>query len=396
MNFILFDDHTSEHLLPFTLTRTSAQIRFGITTIAQKWTFYLDNSISFLPYRTYLNTKYSPRFEQDNLYINARFCPSNPLVDAILKTKENQMLLWNNQIIALRTDQHFNHFSQINPNTFDQANLENQTTETPLFIQYPYHIFAKNQQAIEIDFEDLTRNRTSATISNTNRLIGNEKRFFAEQNATAECATFNTKNGYIYLAKDSEVMENASIRGGFALGQGSTVKMGAKIYANTTIGNHCKVGGEISNSVIFANSNKGHEGFLGNAVIGEWCNIGADTNNSNLKNTYDDVKLWDYPTQKMKSTGLQFCGLMLADHAKCGINTMFNTGTVVGVGANVFGGGFPPNFIPSFAWGGSNGLVEYQWEKFLETAKKVFQRRNLMLSQTDIDILTHIFNDPKR
>ena len=239
------------------------------------------------------------------------------------------------------------------------------------------------------DFTLLTAGRTSAKISATNTILGSN--FFAEEGATAECATFNTLDGPIYLAKNSQVMEGSHIRGSFALGEHSQVKMGAKIYGATTIGPHCRVGGEVNNSILFAYSSKGHEGFLGNSVLGEWCNIGADTNNSNMKNNYSEVRLWDYAKQSFRKTGLQFCGLIMADHAKCGINTMFNTGTVVGVSANVFGAGYPRNFIPDFAWGGSQGLEVYPLVKVFETAERVYERRNRVFNEVEKNILTHIF-----
>jgi UDP-N-acetylglucosamine diphosphorylase/glucosamine-1-phosphate N-acetyltransferase len=256
-------------------------------------------------------------------------------------------------------------------------------------ITYPEDLFSHNDVELRKDFTLLTAGRTSAKISATNTILGSN--FFAEEGATAECATFNTLDGPIYLAKNSQVMEGSHIRGSFALGEHSQVKMGAKIYGATTIGPHCRVGGEVNNSILFAYSSKGHEGFLGNSVLGEWCNIGADTNNSNMKNNYSEVRLWDYAKQSFRKTGLQFCGLIMADHAKCGINTMFNTGTVVGVSANVFGAGYPRNFIPDFAWGGSQGLEVYPLVKVFETAERVYERRNRVFNEVEKNILTHIF-----
>jgi UDP-N-acetylglucosamine diphosphorylase/glucosamine-1-phosphate N-acetyltransferase len=239
---------------------------------------------------------------------------------------------------------------------------------TPVIIRFPEDIFRNNDIELRKDFNFLTKGRTSAAISTTNTIIGDD--FFAEDGAAAECSTFNTTNGPIYLAANTEVWEGTHIRGAFALCNNSQVKMGAKIYGATTIGPYSRVGGEINNAVIWGYSSKGHEGYLGNSVLGEWCNIGADTNNSNLKNNYAEVKLWDYTTQRFRKTGLQFCGLIMADHAKCGINTMFNTGTVVGVSANVFGAGFPRNYIPDFAWGGSHGFEVYSVKKCSKQPKR--------------------------
>jgi UDP-N-acetylglucosamine diphosphorylase/glucosamine-1-phosphate N-acetyltransferase len=257
-----------------------------------------------------------------------------------------------------------------------------------------HDIFSVNHSAIETDFNLLTANRTSAEISKSNTILGQHP-IFIEEGAQVEAAVLNAKEGCIYIGKDAEIMEGALIRGPFALCEHATVKMGAKIYTGTTIGPHCKVGGEVSNSVMFAYSNKGHDGFLGNSVIGEWCNLGADSNNSNLKNNYEMVKLWNYSSQRFEKTGLQFCGLIMGDHSKCGINTMFNTGTVVGVSANIFGSGFPRQFVPSFSWGGSQGFETYSLDKACQTADLVMQRRHLNLSAADKQILNYIFNQDK-
>jgi UDP-N-acetylglucosamine diphosphorylase/glucosamine-1-phosphate N-acetyltransferase len=225
--------------------------------------------------------------------------------------------------------------------------------------------------------------------------LGDPSLLFLEPGAKAQASIFNTQTGPIYLGKDSEVMEGCLVRGGLALCEGAGLKMGAKIYGPTTIGPHAKVGGEVNNSVILGYSNKGHEGFLGNSVLGEWCNLGADTNNSNLKNTYDAVDIWDYAQGRYRSTGLQFCGLFMGDHAKTGINTMLNTGTVVGVAANVFGGGFPPKFIPDFSWGGAEGLTTHRLDKALQTAKAVMARRNTPLTEAAAQLLQAVFQQTK-
>lgn len=183
------------------------------------------------------------------------------------------------------------------------------------------------------------------------------------------------------------------LRGPVAVGAGAQIKMGAKIYGDTTIGPGCKVGGEITNSVFYANSNKAHDGYVGNSVIGEWCNLGADTNTSNLKNTYGEVSVYNYSIGANENTGLQFHGLIMGDHAKCGINTMFNTGTVAGVCSNIYGGGFPEKFIPDFSWGGSEGFVEFRFEKATEMIRNVYKRRKKELSETETAVLRHIFNE---
>ncbi|MGB1307109.1 MAG: glucose-1-phosphate thymidylyltransferase, partial [Flavobacteriales bacterium] len=209
--------------------------------------------------------------------------------------------------------------------------------------------------------------------------------------AKVEHAILNASTGPIYVGKDAEIMEGSIVRGPLAMCENSVLKMGAKIYGATTLGPYCKVGGEVNNSVLLGYSNKGHDGFLGNSVLGEWCNLGADTNNSNLKNNYAEVKLWSYQSERFVNTGLQFCGLIMGDHSKCGINTMFNTGTVVGVSANVFGAGFPRNFVSSFSWGGSAGYMTYRLNKVFEVAEKVMQRRAIEFNQVEKDILTEVF-----
>lgn len=261
-----------------------------------------------------------------------------------------------------------------------------------LAINHVWDIFSFNDSAMRSDFAMLTKGRTSAPLSKTNQLLGDASQLFIEEGATIECSILNTKTGPIYIGKNAEVMEGCVIRGGLALCEGSTLKIGAKIYGATTIGPHSKVGGEVNNSVIIGHSNKAHEGYLGNSVLGEWCNIGADTNTSNLKNNYEPVKLWDYTKDSFVKTGMQFLGLIMGDHSKCAINTMFNTGTVVGVSANIFGAGFPRNFIPSFTWGGTGGLETYPFNKAIDTMERVLARRQMTVSKEDRDILKFIFD----
>jgi UDP-N-acetylglucosamine diphosphorylase/glucosamine-1-phosphate N-acetyltransferase len=264
--------------------------------------------------------------------------------------------------------------------------------EHVLMMHQPWDIFTKNAEALLDDFELLTAGRTSETLSPSVTVIGDRSLVFLEKGAKAEACILNTHSGPIYLGEDAEIMEGSVVRGPFALCEHSALKLCTKIYGATTIGPHSKVGGEVNNSVIFGFSNKAHDGFLGNSVIGEWCNLGADTNNSNLKNNYANVKLYHYPAKKALDTGLQFCGLIMGDHSKSGINTMFNTGTVVGVGCNIYGGGFPPTFIPSFSWGGSEGFTAYLPEKLFETASKMYERRGLIFGDAEKQMLLHLHN----
>jgi UDP-N-acetylglucosamine diphosphorylase/glucosamine-1-phosphate N-acetyltransferase len=385
MAIILFDDNAHQTLLPLTYTRPVADLRIGVLTIAEKWAKYLKADFSFHTL-DYLQAKFPANIQADNLFINGAVCPDENLLEAIDKLQTGEALKYNNQLLAVK-------LNQADASSFDaDTDFGNVTNYANLFVSicYPEDIFRKNDIELRKDFALLTKGRASAAISATNTIIGND--FFAEEGAVAECSTFNTTNGPIYLAANTEVWEGTNIRGPFAICEHSQVKMGTKIYGATTVGPYSRVGGEINNAVIWGYSSKGHEGYLGNSVLGEWCNIGADTNNSNLKNNYAEVRLWDYATQRFRKTGLQFCGLIMADHAKCGINTMFNTGTVVGVGANIFGAGFPRNFVTDFSWGGAQGFEVYAINKMLETAQKVFDRRDhRIFDETEQSILKKVF-----
>jgi UDP-N-acetylglucosamine diphosphorylase/glucosamine-1-phosphate N-acetyltransferase len=385
MAIILFDDTAHQTLLPLTYTRPVADLRIGIMTIAEKWAKYLNTSTSFFTL-DYLRAKFPANIEADNLFINGAVCPDENLLEAIDKLQTGEALKYNDQLLAVK-------LNATDAASFDvSAEFDKVTIYPTLFvsIKYPEDIFRKNDIELRKDYALLTKGRTSSTISSTNVIIGND--FFAEEGAVAECSTFNTTNGPIYLSANTEVWEGTHIRGAFAICEHSQVKMGAKIYGATTVGPYSRVGGELNNAVIWGYSSKGHEGYLGNSVLGEWCNIGADSNNSNLKNNYDEVRLWDYTTQRFRKTGLQFCGLIMADHSKCAINTMFNTGTVVGVSANVFGAGFPRNFVADFSWGGAQGFETYSLKKMFDTAQKVFDRRDHReFNETEKDILKTVF-----
>lgn len=381
----LFDDNAWQTLRPLTFTRPVADLRIGILTIAEKWAKYLNAEFGFQT-QDYLKVKYPAISAQ--LLINGSICPNENLLTAIVGLKQNEVLIKQDLVIAYAISEKEVGY-ELAKNEFKHIQFDSDLTH----IQFPEDIFKNNHTELVLDFALLTKGRTSAKLSNTNTFIGNE--FFAEEGASAECCTFNSKAGPIYLGKNAQVWEGSHIRGSFALCDNSQVKMGAKIYGQTTIGPYSRVGGEINNAVIWGYSSKGHDGYLGNAVMGQWCNIGADSNNSNLKNNYAEVRLWDYGQQSFRKTGLQFCGLIMADHAKCAINTMFNTGTVAGVSANIFGSGFPRNFIPDFAWGGAHGFEVYGLNKMLATAKLVLERRNMDLNQTEVDILTEIFERTK-
>lgn len=382
MNIVLFDEEEVwKRLLPFTFTRPVSEIRLGVFTIRQKWEETLEYSCSVLS-KDYLQEKFLFEEAEDSLYINSKLLPDPKLAEAVQDLQPDHALVKGSNLLAYRGK---------TKNLNEAWNLKHVDYKREVEqLSRCWHIFQKCAQGIAFDLEIIRKARRSHTLSPSVTVIGDRNLVFLEEGAKAEACIFNTTGGPIYLGKDSEVMEGTVIRGPFALGEHSTLKLCTKVYGPTSIGPHCKVGGEVNNSVIFGYSNKAHDGFLGNSVIGEWCNLGADTNNSNLKNNYGNVKLYSYLTEKMEDSGLQFCGLMMGDHSKCGINTMFNTGTVVGVGCNIFGGSFPPTYLPNFSWGGAEGLQDYDLDKLFETAQKVYERRALEFTEQEKNILRQI------
>ncbi len=383
MNIILFDDEQRFNLLPLSYTRPCGDLRLGILTLGEKWSMFdSDNQVSFLS-ADYLATKFPTQYSEANFFINGRLLAESEIFDAIKALQANQALINNGTVLAVHSAAQLK--IDFNIDEFESIEYSGEV----VMVNNPSDMFTLNDQELRNDFERLTAGRESQKLSDTNTVIGDN--IFVEEGVSVEAATINTTTGPVYIGKDALIMEGSLIRGPFAACDHSVIKMGAKIYGATTVGPHCKVGGEMSNVMFQAHSNKGHDGFLGNSVIGEWCNLGADTNSSNLKNNYAPVKLWNYTAKRFLNTGLQFCGLIMGDHSKCGINTMFNTGTVVGVSANIFGAGFPRNFIPSFTWGGSSGFSTYTIGKSFETASKVMARRNQELTEVEKDILKHIF-----
>ena len=387
MNYILFDGTVRNALLPFTFTRPVADIRIGILTIREKWEKYLGYTTTTLT-EEYLMEKYPMVEMEENIMINASFLPNPILIDMVQNLNPKEAILFGEEIIAFHTNDTQEDID------FDEYELIEYEGDV-LRIENTWDIFAKNDAAIREDFELLTEDRFSQPIPKSVNLIAPEN-IFIEEGAKLEFVTLNASTGPIYIGKNAEIMEGSVIRGPFALCEEAQVKLATKVYGATTVGPHCRIGGEVNNSVLFGYSNKGHDGFLGNSVLGEWCNIGADSNNSNLKNNYEEVRLWSYETEGFARTGLQFCGLMMGDHSKCGINTMFNTGTVVGVSTNIFGSGFPRNFVPSFSWGGASGFTTYITKKAFETAKIVMSRRHVEFTEEDAKILEHVFEETKK
>ena len=388
MNIILFDGIYHKNLLPLTYTRPVSELRVGILTIKEKWGHYIENPIQ-VKTQDYLSNKFGSPSEENAIGINGSILPSDDLMSSLLELKNKQILTSKGKVIAINP-------LPLNSDNLEEALSEYKMVETKaefLQIENVWDIFKLNDQAIRADIELIKEEKTFVDASDTNQILGDE--VYIEEGAKVECAILNSTSGPIYIGKGAEVMEGSILRGPISLCENGVIKMGAKIYGATTIGPYSKVGGEVNNCVIQGYSNKGHDGFLGNSVLGEWCNLGADTNNSNLKNNYQSVDIYNYPEGKYVDTELQFCGLIMGDHSKSAINTMFNTGTVVGVSANIYGADFPSKFIPSYSWGGRRPL-EYRFDKAMDTAERVMDRRNISLTEDDLAILKHVYDESQK
>lgn len=396
MSILLFDlPNIRRQLLPFTYTRCIGDIRVGIMTIREKWAFYFKSEISTAN-DPFSNAQYTrSTYLKGDLLVNSSICPTSQLFQEINELKNGQKLLAGPVLIAVRLA---NKFDQLT-NEIESLFPDYQVLVTKVNfrqISSPPSIFQHNGEQIRADFELMTKSRNSQKVTDPHTIVYGEENLFLEEGVTVKASIINASDGPVYLGKNSVIHEGSIIKGPFSLGESAHINMGAKMKGDNTIGPYCKVGGEVSNCVFFGYSNKGHDGFLGNSVIGEWCNLGADTNNSNLKNNYSKVKIWDYPSEQYLPTSLQFCGLLMGDHSKSGINTMFNTGTVVGVSANVFGAGFPPKFIPSFSWGGADGFTTFDKEKAFEAAKAMMGRRKVPLTDSDRSVLSEIFEQSSK
>ncbi|MDF2934357.1 MAG: glucose-phosphate thymidylyltransferase [Chryseobacterium sp.] len=385
MQLVFSDAQYWEDFLPLTFTRPVAEMRCGILTFSERWQKILEKSeVSYFT-ENYLQGKFKNPEDVESLFLVTNFLPNETVIQQIKDLKLGEALVYEDELIA----------AKINMKGFSLNQIEKMIDikEELIFFKKPTDLFTYNDKAIDFDFELLTKGKTSQELSSTNGFLGDKKDLFIEEGAQIEFSTINTKTGKIYIGKNAEVMEGCNLRGPIALCEESKFNLGAKIYGATTIGPHSKVGGEVNNIIIFGYSNKGHDGFVGNSVIGEWCNLGADTNSSNLKNNYANVKLWNYRTKHFEDTGLQFAGLIMGDHSKTAINTQLNTGTVIGVASNIFREGFPPNLIENFSWGGFKDDERFKLDKAYEVAEKVMARRKLPLTDDDKAILKHIFNE---
>lgn len=384
MQLIFSDAQYWGDFLPLTYTRPIAELRAGILTFSERWQKLLNSDeISYIT-EEYLQKKYKSYEKKESLLITPNFLPSDAVLEQIRNLQLGEALIYENEVLAARLDMF----------DFSLSKIEKMTdiTEELVFFKKHTDLFSKNDKAIDFDFALLSQGKTSANLSETNGFLGKKEDLFIEEGATIEFSTLNTKTGKIYIAKNAEIMEGSNVRGPLALCESAKINMGSKVYGPTTIGPQCKIGGEVNNCVLFGYSSKAHEGFIGNSVVGEWCNLGADTNSSNLKNNYAEVKLWNYKSQKFEKTGLQFCGMIMGDHSKAAINTQFNTGTVVGIGANIFKTGFAPNVIEHFSWGGHKGDEKFNLHKMYEVAEIAMARRNVKLSEEDKEILEWIYN----
>ncbi len=385
MQLVFSDAQYWEYFLPLTFTKPISELRCGILTFAERWEKLLDIRDKRYITEEYLEVKY-PRYEKkESLLIVPNFLPTEKVLDQIKNLQFGEALVYENELLV----------AKINLENFGLHQIEKMTDieEELTVFKHPTDLFSFNEKAINFDFDLLTNGRISQPLSETNGFLGNKEDIFIEEGAEIEFATINAKMGKIYIGKNAEVMEGCNLRGPVALCEGAKFNLGAKIYGATTIGPYSKIGGEVNNIVVQGYSNKGHDGFVGNSVIGEWCNFGADTNSSNLKNNYSEVKLWSYKHKKFVGTGLQFTGVIMGDHAKTAINTQLNTGTIIGVAANIFKTGFPPNLVDNFSWGGMRGDEKFTINKAYEVAEKMMNRRKISLTQADKDILRYIFEN---
>ena len=384
-SIVFFDEEEAWlDMLPLTFTRPRVRLRVGITVIFEKWQQFCD-SIAYISKDYIISAQHLPRPDDgESLYISGGLLPNSSILEILAEIPLNTRLVCEGRLLAFKG-------TKSQWENRDKTPIQEITEDSVDEIRRPFDIFLKNSSWITNDFERLSSHKDGSGETICCNLIGNPKRLFIAKGASAVGATFNTTGGPIWIGENAQIMEGACLRGPVSIGENSVVKMGAVIYPGTTVGPWCKVGGELNNVVIHGYTNKAHDGFLGNAVIGKWCNIGAGCTASNLKNDYSEIKLWNYRKKHFEKTGLQFCGLIMGDHTKAGVNTMFNTATVVGVGCNIHGSGFPRNFIPSFSDGGSAGFVDVSLPKFFETAGRVMARRGKELTEVDEELFKHIF-----
>ncbi|MCG8581975.1 MAG: glucose-1-phosphate thymidylyltransferase [Bacteroidales bacterium] len=394
MNLILFDNQHRGGMLPLCFTRPQAAIRIGILTIKEKWELWLNSTGSYLTSGELVN-KFKLKLTDDNIYLSASVLPNEAVVEQVKKLEKGQALFQKGELLAARGNADLK--AVIEAGDYSPFSVVEFEGDYKL-IDKIFKLIPHNQEEIKLDFKRLTAGRQSQPVDETVTVVGANKnpqivdQIFIEEGAKVEYCYLNPQGGPIYIGKNAIVSEGAMLRGPVALCESAQISMGAKILPGASIGPWSKIGGEVSNSVITGYSNKVHDGYLGDSVLGEWCNLGADTNTSNLKNDFAMVKLWDYSTERFGKTNLQFCGLVMGDYSRCAINTSFNSGTVVGVGSNIFGSGFPRNFVPSFVIGGPQGYKVNQLKAVEKTGRMAMARRNVELKEEDVKVLEEVFN----
>lgn len=389
-NFILFDEPLARlKLWPLTATRPIAKFRVGIDTLAEKWEFHLKQKPSFLTQK-YLAKKFEVVYGPINIYVNSSYVANENLAKHILDLKLNEALFEGENLVALHAEQQYDY-----PLNIDFTNINKKIISTnSIAIGQLSDLFIYNGKLLEADFQRFTISNTTQKVTDPFTVLYNEAQIFIGKNVNIKSAILDASLGPIYIDDNATIEIGALIQGPVYLGKNSIISLGAKIRHNTTIGPYCKVGGEISKSIIFGYSNKSHDGFMGCSVLGEWCNWGAGTNNSNLKNDYSQVSMFDYSAKKLMPTGQLFAGTIMGDYSKTAIGTQFNTGTVVGISANIFQTGFPAKYLPNFIWGGSEKDSEkYRLAKALEVIKATMARRNVETTVAEIEILNYLFND---
>ncbi len=390
MNLILYDDPLfCKTLYPLTFTRPLGCLRLGILILAEKWERILGNKPSYLSL-PYLSGLYPLNADSDNLVINSSVLPDDQFVNSLRKLQPGSVLENERMFLAARTDKE--HLPACG-NSFDRAGLKSVFYRQPVrLVSRPWDLFLENKNELLRDYMLVTSGRETKKMPDPYTRSYHERNIFIEEGVTIKAAIINAENGPVYIGKNVSIMEGSAICGPAAILKGSVISMGTKIRANTTIGPHCIVGGEVKNSIIYGYSNKAHEGYLGNSIVGEWCNLGANTNCSNLKNNFSNVKVWDHAKDAYLDSGQQFCGVFIGDHSTTSIGTMINTGTMIGVSANIFGSGLTPKFIPSFSWGGYPENQTYEIEKAIESAGKMMALKKKNISQEEAGVLRAIFD----
>lgn len=400
-HIILYDTKADYgNLLPITFARPISGIRVGITTLREKWE-------ALVPGRYFIETadimcdRLPDEIRNDEtLYVCSSVIPTRAVADAVGSLRPGECLVGTDgRTVAFRGSCHKDYLEE------DCGEISRGDAACRVFpdevrrLRYVFDIFLNNSFALNEDYRRLTSGRESRELPCSNLVLGPYEdedglpRIFLEEGAQVEGAVINLREGPVYIGRGAKVMEGSCIRGALALCDNAQVRMGAKIYGATTLGPWCKAGGELSNVVMLGYSNKSHDGYLGNAVIGEWCNIGAGVNASNLKNDYSKIRIWNYVQKRFIHTDLQFCGLIMGDHSKAGVNCMFNTATVLGVGVNVHGSGFPRVFVPSFSEGSASaGFTDVSLKKFFDIAARVMSRRGHEIDDREKKIYEHIYN----